>query len=87
MFHVRRLILTQSSLSINKYSLTSLKLLDKNSNNTQNSPKVLANNYTQTSLGLAPEKVASNSSTLIISESCVNVSIHYLIHYRNPFER
>jgi hypothetical protein len=76
MFHVRRLILTQSSLSISKYSRTSLKLLEKNIN-THNSTKVLAINYTQTSLGSAPEKVASNSSTLIISESCVNVSIHY----------
>jgi hypothetical protein len=72
MYHVRRLLLTQSSLSISKYTQALSHSI--NINKPTGLSKVLANSYTNISKSSAPEKVASNSSNLIISDSCVKVS-------------
>ena len=72
MFHVRRLLLTQSSLSFSKQTQALSQSINISKSTGQS--KVLANSYTSISKGLAPEKVASDSSNLIISDGCVKVS-------------
>jgi hypothetical protein len=72
MFHVRRLLLTQSSLSFSKQTQAISNSI--NISKSTGLSKVLASSYTSISKGSAPEKVTSDSSNLIISDSCVKVS-------------
>ena len=79
MFHVRRLLLTQSTLSRSKFASTTttklsspVQLLAKKLNISKNSYSTSEKNES------ALSTVKSDSCTLIISESCVKVNFFFV---------